>query len=228
MKNNIILLHGALGAACQFEQITKLLENQYNLHTFDFQGHGKNHSNQSFSIQLFVQNLKQYIDDNYLAPAKIFGYSMGGYVALNLACSEPELIAKIVTLGTKFDWNTETASKEAKMLNADKIEEKVPKFADYLKSLHGDERWRIVLEKTAEMMINMGDGKGVLDNEKLIKLTLPISINIGENDAMVTKEESQKIADLLPNSTFKTIPNIPHPIDKIAPEIIANLIKEEF
>ena len=44
--------------------------------------------------------------------ADIFGYSMGGYVALHAARRHPERIGSIMTLGTKFAWDTPTAEKE--------------------------------------------------------------------------------------------------------------------
>jgi hypothetical protein len=57
---------------------------------------------------------------------------MGGYVALYLASANENLLDKIANLGTKFDWNPETALKESKMLNVEQIEIKVPKFAEVL------------------------------------------------------------------------------------------------
>ena len=54
---------------------------------------------------------------------------MGGYVALQLANKHPKYVQKIITLGTKFAWDKETAAKEVKMLNPEKIEEKIPAFA---------------------------------------------------------------------------------------------------
>ena len=47
------------------------------------------------------------------------GHSMGGYVALKLALKRPELVDRIITLGTKFNWTPEVAAKEVKMLNPD-------------------------------------------------------------------------------------------------------------
>jgi pimeloyl-ACP methyl ester carboxylesterase len=51
---------------------------------------------------------------------------MGGYVALKTAVLHPGRIEAIVTLGTKFHWDPENASNEVRMLNPEKIEEKVP------------------------------------------------------------------------------------------------------
>ncbi len=57
---------------------------------------------------------------------------MCDYVALYLAATTSDLLGKIANLGTKFDWNPETALKESKMLNVEQIEIKVPKFAEVL------------------------------------------------------------------------------------------------
>lgn len=66
----------------------------------------------------------------------LFGCSMGGYVALRLACKFPDAKDDIFTLGTKFDWNLATAKKEAEMLNAEKMEKKTPAFAESLRKIY--------------------------------------------------------------------------------------------
>ncbi len=84
---------------------------------------------------------------------------MGGYVGLNLAKEYPELVGRIVTLGTKFAWTKEVAEKEIKMLNPEKIAEKIPAFADRLKSIHTNNNWKEVVRKTARMMYGLGTEK---------------------------------------------------------------------
>ncbi|MBK7855574.1 MAG: hypothetical protein IPJ79_12335 [Bacteroidetes bacterium] len=61
---------------------------------------------------------------NNIGAANIFGYSMGGYVALWLARFKPHLVQFVFTLATKLNWNEETSAKENRMLNANKMEEK--------------------------------------------------------------------------------------------------------
>ena len=79
------------------------------------------------------------MNENYIQTIDIFGYSMGGYVALWLARFYPDRVGKIFTLGTKLKWNDEEAEKEIKMLNPEKVELKVPAFAQQLAERHGEQ-----------------------------------------------------------------------------------------
>jgi pimeloyl-ACP methyl ester carboxylesterase len=81
---HLILLHGALGHANQLHPLADLLKT-YHVHTLNFSGHGGTPmSNASFSIPLFAEEVRQYIRQNNLGNVAIFGYSMGGYVAMYL------------------------------------------------------------------------------------------------------------------------------------------------
>src|SRR5690606_24344812 len=119
--NPLLLLHGALGSSEQFLPLQEILSSDREVFTMDFEGHGKSESKGNFTIELFTQNVIDFLKENKILKVDIFGYSMGGYVALNLASNYTDLAGKIITLGTKFDWPTAFAEKEIKMLNPHQI-----------------------------------------------------------------------------------------------------------
>ena len=222
MKENIILLHGALGSKQQFKELKGLLESKFNVLDLDFDGHGGLPVDHEFSMEYFSENVVTLMKNEGLESTHVFGYSMGGYVALTLAKRHPELVQKIVTLGTKFNWTKEAAEQETKMLNADKILEKVPKFAEQLKAIHLD-HWRSVLEQTAQMMINLGDGKRLKD-EDFLGINHEVLIGIGDSDRMVTIEESNRIKQLLAQSQLIILEGFRHPIEKVDQQKLASVI----
>nr|MDQ3018147.1 alpha/beta hydrolase [Bacteroidota bacterium] len=59
MKKDIVLLHGALGAADQFAELITVLSKAYNVLAFDFSGHGNTAMRLPFSISLFAEEAKQ-------------------------------------------------------------------------------------------------------------------------------------------------------------------------
>ncbi|AEA43619.1 alpha/beta fold hydrolase [Fluviicola taffensis] len=218
---NLIILHGALGAKIQFEQLVQKLTPHFNIHTFDFDGHGsKSNADGDFSIELFAQNLKDFMTFHEIHKPLIFGYSMGGYVALKLEGFEANSFEKVVTLGTKFDWNPVTSEKEAAMLNAEKIEAKVPEFAAYLKSLHGEIGWKLVLERTAKMMMGLGKNPSLRPYD-FHHIQIPVQLLRGSEDTMVSKSETKNVQELLANGKFQEIENWMHPIDKISVDELA-------
>lgn len=224
----LIILHGALGSKAQFEVLAKLLETHFGIYTFDFDGHGaKSASETNYSIELFARNLEAFMKSNHIEKPLIFGYSMGGFVALKLESMCPGSIEQLVTLGTKFDWTPASAEKEVKMLNAEKIEEKVPSFAAYLKSLHGEDNWKKVLERTARMMLEMGN-EPVLTAADFSQIQVPVQLLRGSKDIMVSEEETEKVREQLADSTYREVANWQHPINLISPEELAQELLSSY
>ncbi len=222
---NIILLHGALGSAAQLEPMKKNLASDFRVYTFDFPGHGGDDPGDgAFRMSDFSQQLEDFISEKNLAPVHVFGYSMGGYAALCLAHQNPELIRSLVTLGTKLEWNPETSAIEASMLNPDKIEEKVPKFAAMLKERHTPGHWKQVLHNTAGMMKALGDNPP-LTPETLLEIRIPALLLLGDRDNMVTEAETRNAAQSIPGARFQKLANTPHPIEQVDPEVVAKVVR---
>jgi len=224
-KANLILLHGALGSKNQFRAILPLLNTKFVTHSFNFEGHGGNPSKRPFSIIAFGENLIDFMDEHNISASHIFGYSMGGYVALNAALEFPKRILNIMTLATKIDWNPTSAKREVGLLNPDKMLEKIPAFVNALKKRHGIENWRNVILNTADMMTQLGNG-GATKLDDFKKIASPTTICVGELDTMVTEEESAKVASLIPEAKFKLIPQTKHPLEVVNKPMLARLIKQ--
>jgi len=94
MKEQLLLLHGALGSIKQFGFIKESLEESFDVFAINFEGHGGDETSNEFSIQLFTENVIDYIKENSKGETNIFGCSMGGYVALNVALKIPLKIKK--------------------------------------------------------------------------------------------------------------------------------------
>ena len=223
MREPLLLLHGALGAQSQFTELAAKLQTSFAVHTMSFEGHGGEPSSNDFSIAQFAQNVIDFLTAHSMDQVNVFGYSMGGYVALHLALHHPDKIKKIVTLGTKFQWDPESAQKEVRMLNPAKIEEKVPHFAKALEKIHAPGDWKEVMEKTAKMMIGMAEGAKLTDDD-LKKIGHEAVIGIGSLDNMVTSAESEHAASLLPNAHLVKLEGVPHPIEKVDVEVLAAYI----
>ena len=210
--DNLLLLHGAIGAKDQLESIKAQLSENYNAYSLNFSGHGGESFKGSFNIRQFATDVLLFLEEQQLEQVNIVGYSMGGYVALYLAKHHPAKIGKIITLGTKFKWTPEIAAKEVKMLNADVIETKIPAFASVLKERHTLELWREMLAKTASMMLAMGE-EPPLSAYKTI--SHPCKIMLADKDEMVTETETLEVVKELQDARFKVITNSKHPIEKV-------------
>lgn len=226
-KSPLLILHGALGSSAQFRKLSEKLEDRFELHFLDFSGHGNGKHTEEFSIEIFAEDLKTYLDQNKIAKIDVFGYSMGGYVSLKAISEGENRINKLLTLGTKFNWTPESAAHETKMLNPEKIEAKVPKFAEALDKRHQSLNWKDVLNKTSDMMIRMGNGER-LENEDFAKINIPVKLMLADKDEMVSREETELIHSKIKNSEFEILPNSLHPIEKVDLEELSSKLLEYF
>jgi len=225
MKPNLILLHGALGSKDQFIPIQKTLDENFTTWVFNFEGHGGNETNKDFTIALFEDNLIQFIRKNKIENVNVFGYSMGGYIALKTAIDHPKLFNKIMTYGTKFRWDAASAEKEIKMMNPEVIEMKVPAFAEALKKKHHPSDWKALMLKTADMMKELGNSSA-LDVSTFSKIENEVLISVGSADKMVSIEESEKIANAIPMARLLVLKDSQHPIESIDAKVLKAVILE--
>lgn len=222
---NIILLHGAIGAKDQLEPLAiELKQNGYTVYTLSFSGHGQTPFQTHFGIEQFALELEQFIKENNLQQPTVFGYSMGGYVALYLAHQQPTLLGNIITLGTKFEWNPEISAKETKMLDSKTILEKVPKFAEALQKRHGKD-WELLLQKTAEMMLSLGN-KNALSLNDFAAIENKVLIGLADKDNMVSLEETTDVYKQLKNGAMYMLPNTKHPIETVNVGLLGRIVED--
>jgi esterase/lipase len=219
----IILLHGAIGAKDQLEPLAAELKQQgYNVFTLSFSGHGQTPFATNFGIEQFALELEQFINENKLNQPTVFGYSMGGYVALYLAHRNSNILGNIITLGTKFEWSPEIAQKEVKMLDSKIIIEKVPKFAEALQKRHGQD-WELLLQKTAEMMLSLGN-KNALSLTDFTTIENKVLIGLADKDNMVSLEETTAVYKQLKNGAMYMLPNTKHPIETVDVGLLSQIV----
>ncbi len=212
----LILLHGAIGSSEQLKPLqSHLVDSGFDTTVFNFWGHGGREIPETpFSISLFADEVVSWMDEYRISKMDIFGYSMGGYVALYMAKHYPERVGKILTVATKLAWDVPTSHKEVKMLDPKKIAEKVPKFAEVLKQRHAPASWEVVLSKTAEMMLAMGE-QPPLSDEDFRSIKHIVQLAVGDGDTMVSLEETIHVCRLLHNAGFTVLENTPHPIEQM-------------
>lgn len=224
----ILILHGALGSPSQLEPVKSALESRgLDVYCLSFSGHGGLPFHPEFGIDQFSEEVLVELDARKLSTVDIFGYSMGGYVALWLASNHPHRIGKIVTLGTKFDWSIESASQEIKKLNPEKILEKVPAFAKMLETRHAPSDWKELMRKTADMMMDLGKNP-LLTHEVLKAISHETLICLGDQDDMADRKYSEEVANTLPHGKFLLLENTPHPIEKVSIDKLTDILLKAF
>ncbi|MFP8488962.1 alpha/beta fold hydrolase [Gracilimonas sp. Q87] len=218
--NPVILLHGALGTSDQLKPLADILETDQPIHLMNFEAHGTaSIPDRPFRMENFTENVLKYMDERNLEKVHLFGYSMGGYVAMYLARYYPERVEKISTLGTVLKWNSSIAEREVKFLNPDKIKLKVPKFAEELNKRH-PAGWQKVTLKTKDLLLDLGKNPRIKDRE-WSEITHNIRIHVGDSDSTAGLQQSIEVYNELQNGELTVLPDTPHPIGKVNLKLLA-------
>jgi pimeloyl-ACP methyl ester carboxylesterase len=205
--------------------VAALLESRFQLHVPDLPGHGAAPLSGPFTTEAFARHLVSWLEKQALGPLDVFGYSMGGYVALEAARHQPALFRSIATLGTKFAWSPEAVRRELRLLDPAMIRAKVPTFADLLERRHRALPWEEVLGHTAALMTGLGD-QPLLTAEALATVPHPVRVTVGDRDNTVSVEESAAAAKAIPKGQLEVLPNTPHPFEKAPFARIASSLTE--
>lgn len=220
----LILLHGALGTAHGLGPLKTALDPELYVHTPEFSGHGNTPWPEGgFSMDRFGEDVLRYMDSAGIREAHVFGYSMGGFVALRTAIAHPGRIRSITALATKFAWTQETAAREAAGLDADLLLARAPGFIEALEAAHPLNTGRKVLTETAKLLGAMHET--VIPDDQLQALEIPVQLLVGERDKMVTREETLHVRGLLQQGSFGILPGTPHPLEAADPAVLAALIR---
>lgn len=210
----IVLLHGAIGDQTQLAALRAQLATAQT-HAIDFEGHGARAMNgREFRLQHFAENLLGWLDDNAPGRVDLFGYSMGGYVALLVAALHPDRVRSVFTLGTKLRWTPDVADRMCAQLDADTIERKVPKFAEQLARTHHASGWKQVLAETCGALRALG-ASPLLSDELLARIMCPVRLAIGDRDNTVDVEEVRDAARMLTRGQYEVLPHTPHPMERV-------------
>jgi esterase/lipase len=225
LKRSLIFLHGMMGTAQDMEPIMAIFrEKNVETYSFNFSGHGINASQPTdFRIDLFAQDLDKFITLNHIHDPIIFGYSIGGLVALyHKANVENSSIKMIFTYGTKFNWKEQYIKKELPFLDPIYLSEKFPKISELYKKKHGD-RWKQVALSTAHMLQNL-EKLDELRKEDLQDIDIPVIFILGDQDRVVTSEETQLTSTWIRGATFKTISHSKHELERSNLREIAQVV----
>lgn len=229
-KPAILFLHGALGSSSDLNPLMALLtEKGYRAHSFNFSGHGEASIwPGEFRVELFARELEKYLKDHNLDEVIVFGHSLGGYVALfHKAHFENSPLSMIFTYGTKFNWTEYSVARELPMMDPEHLQEKFPSYAEVLKKKHGLERWKPLLRSTAHLIQNLERLDG-LTREDLSEVEIPVILMLGDQDRMVTTEETHLTRTWLSHGEVRIISHSKHDIDKSNLKEIAAIMEDRI
>ncbi len=205
-----LLLHGALGTKAQVQPLAKELPGSK---AIDLSGHGSRDLPVDLTFDHFITDIENAHQDLQADQLDLFGYSMGGYAALLYASRHPERVRSVVTLGTKLIWDREGLDRELRMLDPQKMQEKVPQFVDQLKQQHG-EKWERLVHATSTLITGLHE-RPLLTPEAFAAIQCPVLLCVGDRDRTAMPEHTLQVQQRMAKAATLVLPNTGHPFEVV-------------
>lgn len=226
---HLLVIHGALGSAEQMQPVAEALSVLGAVTNVELPGHGRTpRGDATFTIAGYGRWLEPIVRNARSGSSElyVFGYSMGGYIALACESQHAGSFAGIVTLGTKFAWTPDLAAGAARRLDPDTIAAKVPAFAAALRSRHeGSGGWHENLAGTRGLLTDLGADPPLV-HDTLRQIESVVALAVGSNDDTVDASETCEMARLIPAGECRVLDDVPHPIERVAPARVVELVRE--
>ncbi len=94
----LLILHGLFGSLANWGWHSKQLAENYSVIAADLRNHGDSPHDEAMNYQVMAEDVRELLDDLGIDKCSIIGHSMGGKVAMQLALSYPERVAKLIVV----------------------------------------------------------------------------------------------------------------------------------
>lgn len=178
----LVLLHGGFGGAGMFGALIPTLAQARQVIGVDLQGHGHTADiERPIRFEHLADDVAALLAHLDIQAADVFGYSLGGGVALKTAIRHPRLVRRLIVVSSpgKFDgWHAGIMANSESM-NADwaKAMEGTPMHEAYMNSAPRPEDWPRLATKMGQFMGQTYDWTA-----DIAQLNIPVLYMVGDAD----------------------------------------------
>lgn len=94
----LLILHGLLGSSRNWQSAGRDLAERFHVHALDLRNHGDSFHAPAMDYPMMADDVVAWMDARALERAHVVGHSMGGKVAMTLACRRPERLGRVVVV----------------------------------------------------------------------------------------------------------------------------------
>ncbi|HKR25914.1 MAG TPA: alpha/beta hydrolase [Acidobacteriaceae bacterium] len=232
----VVLVHGLGGRADDWVNlIPQLARDHHHVYALDLPGYGRSEwpRNAKYSIAEEAADVEGFMSKMGLQQTDLAGWSMGGWVAMQVALNEPQRIRRLVifdsaglTFGLTWDPSLFVPDTPEKLQKLDDLllpsgkAPGVPRFVQRaifnFEKKHG---W--VVQRNMDSMLT---GDDLLDN-KLGALKMPMLIIWGKQDHLIPVSEGEAIHHAVPQSELQVFDGCGHLLPEQCAKQVAPVVK---
>ena len=221
----LVLLHGGL---CTIEVCLEKIRQPFvktrKTIAIEQQAHGRTADiDRPFRIEQMTEDTAALLRQLKIRNADVFGYSMGGSIALGIALKHPDLVRKVAIFGTAYN-NEGMVLGLVDNLKKLKAEEVPKQFYDgYVKVAPDPKQWPALVAKIASVL---PDAKG-LSPEDVRSIKAPTLIMMGDAD-IVRPEHAVEMFRLHQHAQLAVLPGASHFAPMERPDWIVSMTRAFF
>jgi len=226
-KPPLIFLHGLLGSSRNWQTVGRDLASAFQVSALDLRNHGASPHSDEMTWQALVGDVLRWMDSQSISKASLLGHSLGGKVAMRLACRYPDRVERLIVVDiapkdylsqahraefaamTELDLTTIDSRATAEL----RFEARVPDWAmrkflttNLERDENGEWRWSIPLAAlTAALPLLESNSLEPSDH-----YGGPVVFILGGNSRYVLASDHDVIRQHFPQVRFETIGGVGH------------------
>src|SRR3954454_2487849 len=216
----LVMLHGGFASVNTFAGFTPLVAEQYRVYSPERRGHGRMPDTPGpITYESMADDTIAFIDALGIGPAHVVGWSDGENVGMLTAMRRPDLVRKLVLIGTAV--NISGAKPWARALTEHLTVDHLPPMLidEYVAlSPDGREHFPVVFEKLSRAIV---DTPQTLAD--LARITAPTLVMAGDDD-LVAVEHLEAMRTAVADGQLAIVPGTSHGLPLEKPDLVARLI----
>ena len=214
----LVVLHGALGSTeMETDRLIRFWERDFRVYGVDFLGHGRSGDLPAGTPTWgdWTAQVVAAMDGLDIERAHLFGFSMGGGVALAVAHDHPDRVDRLAVHGVNVRWTEDEVERMVTPIDPDRMAREQPFWARRLAEVHGGARWRDLVGSVVAFTRALPTV--AVDDAWLRQVTTPTLVSHGDADRFFDLRHPFHLRRTLSDARLRIVPALDHPIQGVRP-----------
>lgn len=244
-KETLVFSHGYLMNSSMFKGQIDAFKANFRCIAFDHRGHGESElATDGYELDNVVTDAICLIEKLKLKAIHFIGMSTGGFVGMRIAIRRPELLKSLILMDTSAEEEEKNTLRKNNILLwivknicwYPVIGRVMPIMfhKTFLKDKSRQsevKKWRrIVMNQNINSMNSFG--KMIFKRERVLEklsaIIIPTAVIVGEKDVATRPEYNKRMADMIPNADYFTIPDAGHSAAIEKAEEVTNAMRKFY
>jgi pimeloyl-ACP methyl ester carboxylesterase len=218
----LLLLNGGLSTISIFSNVIPELSKHFRVIVADAPGEGRSEQADSLSYKILASYTSKMIDLLKLDSVYVYGFSLGGAIALQLAADRPDKVKMTIVHSAIYNYDGFGPGFGGDKVTPEMMEAH-PQFwlNDHLKKSPQKEKWKKFLQDFTKMM----SAREVISEERLKQIKHPVLVVQGDQD-LIRPEHALQMHGLIKGSQLCIMPATSHFVLFENPDLINKAVMD--